>query len=398
MKLAKQLDRLGTETAFAVSAAAAAWGARGNKIYPFHLGDINIPTPRNIVEATAKAIADGYTGYCPGAGVPELRAAIARDVGSKRDIEYSAENVSVQPGGKPVIGKFIMTIMNPGDEVLYPNPGYPIYESQIEYHGGVAVPYGYVETDSGFDLDLDAIKDRVGPKTRALIYNNFQNPNGAESSRGEMEALADLAIKYDLWVLSDEAYFEIQYGGVPESIVSLPGMQERTVILYTCSKRFAMTGWRLGAAIGPRNVIEFISKFNTNIESCTPHFIQRGMIDAIEGDTSGPDAIIEELRQRRDAAVAGLNAIEGISVARPNSTFYLFPNVTAIMESKRLIDVNQLMDAALAETGVSFCTRSHFGRQAPDELQHYVRFAYSGIGVDDIIEGLRKLKIYFEAG
>ena len=397
MKLAKQLERLGTETAFSVSAAAAAWGDKGNKIYPFHLGDINIPTPRNIVEATDKAIADGYTGYCPGAGISELRAAIARDVGSKRDLRYSAENVSIQSGGKPVISKFIATVMNPGDEVLYPNPGYPIYESQIEYQGGVAVPYAYLETKKGFDLDLDSVKSKITPKTRALIYNNFQNPNSAESSQEEIEQLAELAIKYDLWVLSDEAYFEIQYSGKPESIVSLPGMQERSIILYTCSKRFAMTGWRLGAAIGPKSAIDIINKFNTNFESCTTHFIQKGMVEAIEGDTSGPDSIIEELRRRRDAAVAGLNAIDGISIAAPNSTFYLFPNVTDIMERKGFTDIDQLMDEALTETSVSFCTRKHFGRLLEGETNHYLRFAYSGIDIDDINEGMAKLKNYFEA-
>ena len=397
MKLAKQLEKLGTETAFSVSAAAAAWGDKGNKIYPFHLGDINLPTPRNIVEATDKAIADGYTGYCPGAGIPELRAAIARDVGTKRELNYSAENVSIQSGGKPVISKFIATVMNPGDEVLYPNPGYPIYESQIEYQGGVAVPYIYLETEKGFDLDLDSVKSKITPKTRALIYNNFQNPNSAESSQEEIEQLAELAIKYDLWVLSDEAYFEIQYSGKPESIVSLPGMQERSIILYTCSKRFAMTGWRLGAAIGPTSAIDIINKFNTNFESCTTHFIQKGMVEAIEGDTSGPDSIIEELRRRRDAAVAGLNAIDGISIAAPNSTFYLFPNVTDIMERKGFTDIDQLMDEALIETSVSFCTRKHFGRLLEGETNHYLRFAYSGIDIDDINEGMAKLKNYFEA-
>lgn len=397
MKLANQLEKLGTETAFAVSAAAAAWGARGNKIYPFHLGDINIPTPNNIVEATHKAIADGHTGYCPGAGIPELRAAIARDVGAKRELSYSPENVSIQPGGKPVIGKFLSAVMNPGDEVLYPNPGYPIYESQIEYQGGVAVPYGYIETESGFELDLDAIRGAINSNTRALIYNNFQNPNGAQSSREEMEQLAELAIKHDLWVLSDEAYFEIQYSGQPKSIVSLAGMEERSVILYTCSKRFAMTGWRLGAAIGPQPVIDVFNKLNTNIESCTAHFIQRAMVDAIEGDTSGPDSIIESLRQRRDAAVAGLNAIDGLSIQAPDSTFYLFPNVSNIMERKGLSDVNQLMEEALVNTNVSFCTRKHFGRPMEEEKNHYVRFAYSGIDVDDINEGMGKLKTYFEA-
>lgn len=396
MKLAKQLEKLGTETAFAVSAAAAAWAAKGHKVYPFHLGDINIPTPQNIVDATAKAIADGYTGYCPGAGIPELRAALAADVGAKRQVTYHAEEVSIQPGGKPVIGKFLAAVMNPGDEVLYPNPGYPIYESQIEFQGGVAVPYGYVETASGFALDMDALRAAITPRTRALIYNNYQNPTGAQSSRAEMEEVAELALRHDLWVLSDDAYHEIQYGGPGISIVNIPGMQARTVILYTCSKRFAMTGWRLGAAVGPREVIDVFNKLNTNAESCTTHFIQRAMVDAIGGDTSGPDAIVATLRARRDAAVAGLNAIDGISIAAPESTFYLFPNVSKIMARKGFTDVNQLMTGALEACGVSFCTRRHFGRPVPNGENNYIRFAYSGIDVPDIEAGMQRLKEYFE--
>ncbi len=397
MQLAKQLDKLGTETAFAVSAAAAAWAAQGHKVYPFHLGDMNIATPANITEATYKAIKDGYTGYCAGAGIPELRAVLAADVGSKRGVQYSAENVSVQPGGKPVIGKFIGAVMNPGDEVLYPNPGYPIYESQIEYQGGVAVPYGYIDTPEGFALDMAAIKRAITPKTKAIIYNNYQNPTGAQSTRQEMEEVAALAIKHDLWVMSDDAYFEILYSGKPESIVNIPGMIERTVILYTCSKRFAMTGWRLGAAIGPKAVIDMINKFNTNIESCSPHFVQRAMVEAIPGDTTGPDAIVETLMERRDAAVAGLQAIDGVTIAKPNSAFYLFPNVTKVMERKGFTDINQLMTAALHETDVSFCTRKHFGRPVPGETGHYIRLAYSGINVPDINTALGRLKGYFEA-
>lgn len=397
MQLAKQLEKLGTETAFAVSGAAANWAAQGHTVYPFHLGDMNIPTPANITEAAYKAIKDGYTGYCPGAGIPELRAVLADDVGSKRGVQYSAENVSVQPGGKPVIGKFIAAIMDPGDEVLYPNPGYPIYESQIEYQGGVAVPYGYIETDTGFALDMDAIRSSISPRTKAIIYNNYQNPTGAQSTRAEMEDLAELALKHDLWVLSDDAYYEILYSGQPESIVNIPGMWERTVILYTCSKRFAMTGWRLGAAIGPQPVIEVFNKLNTNAESCSPHFVQRAMVEAIPGDTTGPDAIVETLMERRDAAVEGLNAIDGVSIARPESTFYLFPNVTKVMQRKGMSDVNQLMTEALHEADVSFCTRKHFGRPVEGETEQYIRLAYSGIGVDDINAGLARLKEYFEA-
>ena len=397
MELAKQLTKLGTETAFAVSQRASDWANEGHKIYPFHLGDINLPTPENIVEAAKKAIGDGFTGYCPGAGIPELRAAIARDVGSKRGLNYSAENVSIQPGGKPVIGKFISAVMNPGEEVLYPNPGYPIYESQIEYQGGVAIPYGYHETTDGFSLDFEAIESGISNRTKALIYNNYQNPNGAQSSLQEMERVAELALKNDLWVLSDDAYYEIQYSGSPNSIANIPGMKERTVILYTCSKRFAMTGWRLGAAIGPKKIIEIISKLNTNAESCTTHFIQHALVEAVEGDTSGPDAILGTLKQRRDAAVLGLNEIDGISIATPESTFYLFPDVTSIMERKQINDVDRLMEEALVHADVSFCTRNHFGRPLDGETEHYIRFAYSGIDVADINEGMARLKSFFEA-
>ncbi len=397
MKLADRLSQLGTETAFAVSAQAAAWAAQGHKVYPFHLGDINLPTPANIVEATKKAIQDGYTGYCPGIGITPLREALAEDVGRRRNVTYGPEHVAIQPGGKPVIGKFISAVMNPGDEVLYPNPGYPIYESQIEFQGGVAIPYGYDETDDGFAINLDRLEAAITDKTRILIYNNYQNPISAESSAEEMEALARLAVKHDLWVLSDEAYYEIRYGGESRSIVAYPGMQERTVILYTFSKKFAMTGWRLGAAIGPEEVIQIISKLNTNIESCSNHFIQWAMVEGLTGDQTGPKEILAELQRRRDVAVQGLNAIDGISIALPASTFYLFPNVTKIMKRKGLTNVDRLKDLALEHTGVSFCTRNHFGRALPDETEYFIRFAYSGIDVSDIEEGLAKLKDYFES-
>lgn len=396
MKLSKRLANLGTESAFAVSAAAAEWAAKGHKVYPFHLGDINLPTPANVVEAAKRALQEGYTGYCPGPGIPELRAAVARDVGKKRGVSYDLQNVSIQPGGKPVIGKFISTVMDRGDEVLYPNPGYPIYESQIEFQGGVAVPYTFVETAEGFDLDFDSIERAISPKTKALIYNNYQNPLSASSSSGEMEKLAKLAVANDLWILSDDAYFEMRYGGEPLSIVGYPGMYERTVILYTFSKRFAMTGWRLGAAIGPEEVIGYINKLNTNIESCSSHFIQKAMADTMEMEDEGPDEIIHALKERRNAAVAGLQAIDGVSVAPPDCTFYLFPNVTAVMKRKGFSDVNQLMTDALEQCNVSFCTRKHFGKPMPGEEEHYIRLAYSGIGVDEIEEGMAALKGYFE--
>ena len=396
MEYSKQLKKLGTETAFAVSAQAKAWAEKGNKVYPFHLGDFNLLTPDNIIEATLKAIRDGKTGYCPSEGIFPLREALANDVGAKRSINYEPDNVSVQPGGKPTIGKFIASVMNPGDQVLYPNPGYPIYESQIEYQGGLAIPYHYVPRAKGFDIDIDHLKASINDKTVAIIYNNYQNPISAESTIEEMEAIAEIAIENDLWVLSDDAYYEIIYDGKARSIVSIPGMKERTVVLYTFSKKFAMTGWRVGGAIGPKEIIKHISKLNVNAESCTTHFIQRGMVEALEGDTSGPDNILAELRKRRDATVAGLNAIDGISVTAPNSTFYLFPNISAIMKRKNITDVNVLMEQALTETNVSFCTRKHFGRTVKNEIGDYLRFAYSGINVDNINEGMARLKLFFD--
>ena len=396
MKYAKQISSLGTETAFAVSAEARSWSEKGHKVYPFHLGDINLKTPQNIVEATMKAIGDGKTGYCPSEGILSLREALAYDIGQRRNVVYSPENVAVQPGGKPTIGKFIAAIMNPGDEVLYPNPGYPIYESQIEYQGGLAVPYRYIQTEKGFDIDIEYLKSSITDKTVALIYNNYQNPISAESSIEEMEQIADIAISNDLWVLSDEAYYEMIYEGKSRSIVEIPNMKERTVILYTFSKKFAMTGWRVGASIGPEKIINIIAKLNINAESCTTHFIQEAMVEALTGDMVGAKEILSRLKNRRNVAVLGLNAIDGIDISMPRSTFYLFPNVTTIMKRKGFDNIDQLQIGALQNANVSFCTRNHFGRPQVDEVDYFIRLAYSGISAEDIDEGLKKLKTYFE--
>ena len=397
MEYSKQLKKLGTETAFAVSAQAKAWAEKGNKVYQFHLGDFNLLTPDNIIEATFKAIRDGKTGYCPSEGIFPLREALANDVGVKRSVNYEPDNVSVQPGGKPTIGKFIASVMNPGDQVLYPNPGYPIYESQIEYQGGLAIPYHYVPRAKGFDIDIDHLKASINDKTVAIIYNNYQNPISAESTIEEMEAIAEIAIENDLWVLSDDAYYEIIYDGKARSIVSIPGMKERTVILYTFSKKFAMTGWRVGGAIGPKEIIKHISKLNVNAESCTTHFIQDAMVEALNGDQTGPQNLLKTLKERRNATVNGLNAIDGLEVSLPRSTFYIFPNVNHIMKSKGMKNIEELQLGALENANVSFCTRDHFGRPNKDETDYYIRFAYSGINENDINEGMAKLKKYFES-
>ena len=386
MQLAKRQELLGTETAFAVSLAAAEWAAKGNRVFPFHLGDINLPTPANIVAAMNRAIADGKTGYCAAAGIAPLREALAENIGADRGLKFGPNNIVVQPGGKPVITKFIQALMNPGDGVLYPNPGYPIYESQINYFGGKALPYRYHETATGFGIDLEQLR-ALAPKARILIYNNLQNPLGCESSAEEMAEIARIAVEHDLMVLSDEAYFEMRYSGKSSSIASLPGMAERTVILYTFSKKFAMTGWRLGCAAGPENVIAQIAKLNTNDESCTTHFVQVAGVEALR-NPEGAAPILAELQRRRDAAIDALKRVPGLKVARPDATFYLFPNVTGLVQHKGYTDVSELAAAALRETGVSFCTRHHFGTRQADETQHYIRLAYSGISVEMITEGI----------
>lgn len=395
--IAERISRLGTETAFAVSAEANEWKSQGHTVYPFHLGDMDLPTPENIVEASFRALRDGKNGYCPNAGIPALREALAADVGASHGLELGPQNVAIEPGGKPVIGKFILALMNPGDEVLYPNPGYPIYESQIEFHGGVALPYGYVEGAENFELDFEALEARVSPRTRILIFNNLQNPTGAESSPAELERVAEFALRHDLAVLCDEAYWDIRYSGQSRSLASLPGMAERSVILYTFSKKFAMTGWRLGAAVGPATIVDVIAKLNVNDESCSNHFIQYGALEGLSGDQSGPREIVRVLRERRDACVELLGQIPGVSCFTPEATFYLFPNVSELMERKGYASYDELRRAALEETGVSFCTRLHFGRALPGEKDAYVRFAYSGITVPLIEEGLGKLKAWAEA-
>jgi aspartate/methionine/tyrosine aminotransferase len=396
MRFADRIQRLGTETAFAVSSEAAAWAAQGHKVYPFHLGDMNIPTPANVMAAAVKAMQGGKTGYCPNAGIPQLREILAADVGASRGVRYAMENVAIQPGGKPTIGKFFLALLNPGDEVLYPSPGYPIYESQIEFLGGVPKPYRYLEGERTFTIDLDALKRQITPRTRLLVLNDLQNPTGAECSAAEREALAELALEHDLYVLCDEAYFDIRYEGRSISFVSLPGMVERCVVLYTFSKKFAMTGWRLGAAIGPRPIIDVIAKLNVNDESCSNHFIQYGAIEGLTGDPSGPQQILRILKERRDTAVDLLNRIPGVRCQRPNATFYLYPNVTGAMLRKGFSDYESFRRALLHATGVSVCARTHFGRPLPGETDFYIRLAYSGIDVSEIHEGLSKFKAFVE--
>ncbi len=395
--LAKRIGRLGTESAFEVARQAKEWGMAGNRVFPFHIGDFNIPTPSRVVDAMNQAIGNGKTGYSQPSGIPELRQALAEDLGRIRDIDYAIENVIIQPGGKPTIGKFILAIMEPGDEVLCPSPGFPIYESLIKFNEGKTVPYTFYKEEGQFFLDLDQLKAAITPKTNILIFNNNHNPTAAESSISELEALSEICLENDLWVLSDEAYFETRYEGKSQSIASFPGMAERTIILYTFSKRFAMTGWRVGASIGPPEIMNIINQLNINGESCTNHFAQWAMIDALEGGEEMCKPIIDKLRVRRDLTCQLLNSIEGISVGVPASTFYVYPDVTEVVDKLNFNNTIELQEDVLHKTGVAFCPRAYFGTPLPDEPCHYVRLAYAGINQSDIREGLARFREYCEA-
>ncbi len=396
MNLSSRFCKLGTETAFAVADEAQSLARTGVRVYPFHLGDLNLKTPDHITEAAVKAIHDGKTGYCSNYGILELREALAADVNRSHGTSYTAANVAIQPGGKPVIQKYFLALMNQGDGVLYPNPGYPIYESVIAFHGGTPVPYSYRDTVDGFSLDLDELESRTGPQIRFLVFNNYHNPTGAEASREKLHTLSELVLRHDLSVLCDEAYFDIRYEGQPYSLASIPGMSERCVILYTFSKRFAMTGWRLGAAVGPRELIDAIATLNVNDESCSNHFVQYAGLQALVGPQEDSSKILRILQARRDRCHELLTAIPGVRCARPNSTFYLFPNVTSLMDGLGLDQYEQFRRAVLEATGVSFCTRLHFGTPLPGERERYVRFSYSGIELDMIAEGLGRLRDFVE--
>jgi aspartate/methionine/tyrosine aminotransferase len=397
MVVAKRMDLLGSETAFAVSAEAAKLAETGMKIYPFHLGDINLPTPISVITGAKEAIKSGKTGYCPAPGIPELREALAKDVGNSRGINYKIENVSIQPGGKPSIGKYIAAMMEMGDVVLYPNPGYPIYESQIEFYGGIAHPYGYLDNSSGLELDFSAIEKGIEKGAKHIFYNNYNNPTGASSSIEEMKRLADLVIQNDMFLISDDAYFDTLFEGTPRSIASLPGMKQRTLTMYTFSKKFAMTGWRLGGAIGPSKIIEQITRLNVNMESCTTHFIQYGGIAGLEASKKETQDILDKLRVRRDILVKTMNGIEGVEAHSPEAGFYVFPKITKLMERTGFGDVEEFRKAVLNDTGVSFCGRHHFGRPLENENDSYIRLAFSGISKDDLAEGMDLFQKWIES-
>lgn len=395
--LAKRMDRLGTENAFAVALRAINHQEQGNIVYPFHLGDLNFKTPEKITEAMFQAIQDGKTGYCPAAGIMPLRTALAENINETRQTQYTAENVLIQTGGKPVIAKFLLAFMNEGDEVLFPNPGFPIYESFIEFLGGIAKPYGFIETERGYSIDFDAIEKAITPKTRCIIINDFQNPTGSEATKEEREKLAEIILKHKLMALVDEAYFDIRYQGQSHSLLEIKEIRDQVIMLYTFSKKFAMTGWRVGAMFAPLKYIPQLSKLNVNIESCTPHFAQYAALEALRLPHEETQKMLSSLQERRELAVTMLNDIKGIHCPSPNCAFYLFPNVTKLMEQKGFAhDYKAFAEDVLVKTGVSFCTREHFGKVLPNETEKFIRLAFSGVNTEQIKNALLALKQYAE--
>jgi aspartate aminotransferase len=353
--LAERMAQLGTETAFEVLARARALEAQGREIIHLEIGEPDFPTPPHIVAAAKQALDEGYTHYVPSPGLPELREAIARHVAATRGIPVTPEEVVVTPGAKPVMFFAALMLCGPGDEVLYPDPGFPIYPSVAAFAGARPVPLP-LRPERGFRLDPDELRAKLTDRTRLLILNSPHNPTGATLSAEDLAAIAELVRDRRLTVLSDEIYREIVYDGRAASIASLPGMRERTIILDGFSKTYAMTGWRLGYGVMPRPLAEAMTRLIVNSVSCTAAMTQRAGLAALTGPQDAVRAMVAEFRRRRDALVAGLNAIPGISCHLPGGAFYAFPDIRGTGLSSA-----ELAERLLQEAGVATLAGTAFG-------------------------------------
>ncbi len=385
---------LGTENAFEVLAEVKQLEATGREIISFAIGEPDFDTPQNIKEAGQRAIGENYTHYNPSAGVMALREPIANYVSKTRRIKVDPEEVVVTPGGKPVIFHGLMATLNPGDEVIYPNPGYPIYESVIHFLGAKPVPLALRE-EKNFSFDVSELQSKVGPRTKMIIINSPQNPTGGILSTSDLEAVAELALRYDCWVFTDEIYSRIMFDDEFYSITAIPGMKERTIILDGFSKTYAMTGWRIGYGVMPKSLAVDVARLETNSESCTATFTQIAAIEALTGPQDATIAMIQEFKQRRDMIVAGLNEIDGISCLMPKGAFYVFPNVTKACRKLGLADAKQLQHKLLYDGNVAVLPRSSFGIRNEGETDEYLRLSYATSRAD-IAEGLRRIKAVIE--
>jgi aspartate aminotransferase len=382
MRLSQRMARLGTETAFEVLGRARALEAQGKNVIHLEIGEPDFDTPPHITEAAVRALKGGATHYGPAAGIPELRAAVAEDTARRRGIRATPEMVVVTPGAKPIMFFVILALVDDGDEVLYPNPGFPIYESMVRYIGGNPVPVRLLE-DRGFTLDVDQLVSRVGPKTRLIILNYPHNPTGGTIPESGLRAIADVAAKHGVPVLSDEIYSRILYEGSHVSVASLPGMEPLAIILDGFSKTYAMTGWRLGYGVMPAAMAGVVAKLQTNATSCTATFSQLAAVEALRGDQSPVNAMVAEFRRRRDAIVDGMRAIPGFTCARPPGAFYVFPNIVRTGYGSKA-----LADKLLDEGGVACLSGASFGEFG----EGYLRFSYAN-SMDNIQEALRRIAL-----
>src|SRR5580658_8731081 len=379
MKLAGRMSRIGTESAFEVLRRARALEAQGRSIIHLEIGEPDFPTPKHIVEAGKAALDQGFTHYGPTQGLPELRTAIASYVSRTREIDVSPDRVSVVPGGKPIMFFPMMAVLEEGDEAIYPNPGFPIYESMIRFCGATPIPYRSESL-------IDHIRSKVTPKTALIVLNSPQNPTGGVIPASEIRALADLLRDKDILILSDEIYSRIYFGEKPLSIASLPGMLDKTIILDGFSKTYAMTGWRLGYGVLPQWLVEPVNLLIVNSTSCTASFTQRAGIAALEGPQDDVDKMVAEFRRRRDAFCAGLNSLRGFRCAIPEGAFYAFPDITGTGRSSK-----ELADALLNEAGVACLNGATFGAYG----EGYLRFSIAN-SLENLMDAVERIRTFLK--
>jgi aspartate/methionine/tyrosine aminotransferase len=388
MHFADRIGRLGTETSFVVLARARELEAQGRDIVHLEIGEPDFDTAPNIIQAAKDALDAGYTHYGPAAGLPEFRKTIAEVEGKRRNLNFTPDMVVVTPGAKPIMFYAIMAVAGPGDEVIYPNPGFPIYESAIELAGATAVPLPLKE-EKGFAFSIDDLRERITPKTKMLIINSPQNPTGGILTKDDLKAIAEIAVKHNLLVLADEIYGRVVYDGFENhTIAAYPGMLDRTIILDGFSKTYAMTGWRLGFGIMPKELAEVVAKLQTNVASCTASFIQIAGIEALTGPQEWVDNVVEEFRRRRDLIVDGVNSLPGFHCHEPLGAFYVFPNIT-----KTGMDSRTLANRILNEAGVACLSGTTFGSYG----EGYIRFSYAN-SMQNIEKAIDRIRQFLTAG
>jgi aspartate aminotransferase len=381
LQLAGRMSRLGTETAFEVLNKARALEGQGKSIIHLEIGEPDFDTPSNVVEAGVDALRKGWTHYGPSAGLPELRQPIADYVSRTRGVKVSSDEVVVVPGGKPIIFFTILSLIDEGDEVIYPNPGFPIYESMIRYVGGRAVPIRLRE-ERDFALDVDELTALISSRTKLIIINSPQNPTGGILERRDVEQIAQAIGDRNIMVLSDEIYSRLLFdGGQHFSILSVPGWQERTILLDGFSKTYAMTGWRMGYGVMRADLATHITRLMTNSNSCTASFTQVAGVEAIRGDQSSVDRMRDEFQRRRDVFVAGLNKIKGFSCRMPKGAFYVFPNIMRTGWKSK-----PLADALLEQAGVAALSGTSFGEFG----EGYLRFSVAN-SLENLEQALERM-------